>query len=789
MSFNGATSGVVTPNIALGNTFSISAWVNPGVQSQWARIAETQYSPGFYLGVNGSGAQYKLMFNGGSGATGTCGLAYGCAEGGAVTGGWHLVTATFDGTTGRLYVDNALVGSDTFSAPPSTNLPLYIGHYYAANQNVWNGGIDEVRLYNRALTSAEVFAIFAPGQTSSVQISSLVCPVNLGANTSGACTVTLTGAAPAGGAGVTLSNTNAVLTVPASVTIAAGLTSATFNATTTAIASDQSATVTATYSASSANATVGLVASIRVSSLACPANLGPNASGTCTVTLTKAAPAGGAAVTITNTNTVLTVPASVTVAAGLTSATFNATTTAIASDQSAAVTATYNARSANATVGLVASVLVSSLACPANLGPNASGTCTVTLTKAAPAGGAAVTLTNTNTVLTVPASVTVAGGLDRPRDIYNATTTAIASDQSAAVTATYNASSANATVGLVAPVLVSALACNPTSLGSGAGTTCGVTLSKVAPAGGVVVALSSNNALLTTPTLVTVLAGSTTATFTATSGTLTVGQTASVTASYNGSSQSVSISLVPAVQVTSLVCNLTGLMPAGTTTCTVTLPQTVAANTPVSLSSSSPLINVPASVTVPSGSNSAGFNATAAGTIAADTSGVITATLGTTSKTFTLALWSTPTLVSLTCNPTALTVGISGTCTVNLSKSAGAMTVGISSSNVALSAPASVIVPLGAGLGLASFTVTATSVPAGWIILTASWNGAGKSAILTISASNSAHSVTATAQATSISCTPKTLPAGGSRICQVGLTGVEESSTAELQLSSSSDSV
>src|ERR1022692_4350517 len=162
LSFNGTTSDVVTPNIALGNTFSVSAWVNPAVsvESSYARIAETEYAPGFYLGTNASGASYKWIVNGGAGTTGSCGAGYGCAEGGAVSSGWHLVTATFDGTTARLYVDNALVGSDTFSAPPNTNLPLYIGRYYAASLSGWNGAIDEVRLYSRALTSAEVSAIY-----------------------------------------------------------------------------------------------------------------------------------------------------------------------------------------------------------------------------------------------------------------------------------------------------------------------------------------------------------------------------------------------------------------------------------------------------------------------------------------------------------------------------------------------------------------------------------------------------------------------------------------------------
>jgi len=88
-------------------------------------------------------------------------VSYGCAEGGTVTTGWHLVTATFDGTTARLYVDNAQVASDTFSAPPNTNFPLYIGRYYGASAYGWNGAIDEVRLYNRALTPTEVIAIYS----------------------------------------------------------------------------------------------------------------------------------------------------------------------------------------------------------------------------------------------------------------------------------------------------------------------------------------------------------------------------------------------------------------------------------------------------------------------------------------------------------------------------------------------------------------------------------------------------------------------------------------------------
>jgi hypothetical protein len=162
LSFNGNTNDVVTSSIPLGSAFSISAWVNPAVtpQTAYARIAETQYNGGFYLGTNVNGSQYQFIVNTGSGATGSCGAAFGCAIGGTVTSGWHLVTGTFDGSHAILYVDGSQVATETFTSPGNTNFPLYIGRYYAATGYGWNGVIDEVRLYSRALTAAEVQNIF-----------------------------------------------------------------------------------------------------------------------------------------------------------------------------------------------------------------------------------------------------------------------------------------------------------------------------------------------------------------------------------------------------------------------------------------------------------------------------------------------------------------------------------------------------------------------------------------------------------------------------------------------------
>jgi hypothetical protein len=113
--------------------------------------------------MDASGTRFKFLVNGGSGTTGTCGRPLGCAESGTITSGWHLVTATYDGAIGRLYVDGALVASETFTAPANTNYALYIGRYYGGTGSGWNGSMDEVRLYNRALTSAEVAGLSSLG--------------------------------------------------------------------------------------------------------------------------------------------------------------------------------------------------------------------------------------------------------------------------------------------------------------------------------------------------------------------------------------------------------------------------------------------------------------------------------------------------------------------------------------------------------------------------------------------------------------------------------------------------
>ncbi len=168
-------------------------------------------------------------------------------------------------------------------------------------------------------------------------------------------TVTLSGAAPAGGTAVTLSSSNtAAANVPASVTIPAGSISVTFTTTTTSVTASTLVTITAAQGGTTRTAALTVIPVVPVTLSAVSLNptsvTGGNPS-TGTVTLSGAAPAGGTAVTLSSSNTAAAnVPASVTVPAGSISVTFTTTTTSVTASTLVTITAAADAVTRTATV-------------------------------------------------------------------------------------------------------------------------------------------------------------------------------------------------------------------------------------------------------------------------------------------------------------------------------------------------------------------------------------------------------------------------------------------------------
>ncbi len=156
----GAVSGVT-------GDFTVSTWVNPAKNSTWSRVFDfgTGTSAYMFLTLNkNTGLRFAITTSGAGGeqqisSTTTLPLNT-----------WSLVTVTVSGTTGTLYVNDQVVGTN----PGLTRRPANLG---ATTQN-WIGrsqyggdpylaaAVDDFNVYGRALTASEVAAL-AAGQAGS----------------------------------------------------------------------------------------------------------------------------------------------------------------------------------------------------------------------------------------------------------------------------------------------------------------------------------------------------------------------------------------------------------------------------------------------------------------------------------------------------------------------------------------------------------------------------------------------------------------------------------------------
>jgi len=236
-----------------------------------------------------------------------------------------------------------------------------------------------------------------------------------------ACTVTLSGPAPAGGMDVSLQSSASAVAVPGSVQIAGGASSGSFTATVAAVSTAETVVLTATSGANSATLDLQLGAavptlSVNATSLAF-GNLGVDSSSSQSVTLSST---GTTYVTVNS----ATVSGSGFSASG---ATFPLT---LSPGQTATLTVQFEPTSAGAASGALtlssnsstgSSTAISlsgtgvpllhGLSCTSgSMSGAGTDTCTITLNTAAASGGFAVSLASNNTAVTVPASVTVASG-------------------------------------------------------------------------------------------------------------------------------------------------------------------------------------------------------------------------------------------------------------------------------------------------------------------------------------------------------------------------------------------
>jgi subtilase family serine protease len=181
-------------------------------------------------------------------------------------GNWHHIAATRKRSTGqmRLYIDGSQAAALTGGTQSLTAPPRIVFGRIQVNNNPYQGKLDEISIYDRALTSAEVQTISNAGPYGKCSLSSVQSlnlepnPVDAGQSSTG--TVSLRLPAPVNGAIVELSSDSPYVTVPSDLIVPSGNTSGTFLVQTTIPEVDVTALITASYESDSAAASLTVVA-------------------------------------------------------------------------------------------------------------------------------------------------------------------------------------------------------------------------------------------------------------------------------------------------------------------------------------------------------------------------------------------------------------------------------------------------------------------------------------------------------------------------------------------------
>ncbi len=74
---------------------------------------------------------------------------------------WYFLAMRWDGEDVQVFVNESIVGASTYAPPPLANqMPFEIGRHTPVNTEYMNGLIDDIRLYDRALSDAEVQELY-----------------------------------------------------------------------------------------------------------------------------------------------------------------------------------------------------------------------------------------------------------------------------------------------------------------------------------------------------------------------------------------------------------------------------------------------------------------------------------------------------------------------------------------------------------------------------------------------------------------------------------------------------
>ena len=154
LSFDGVNDWVTTPDASsldLTNAMTLEAWVRPSALGGWRTVVFKERPGGVVYGLfadqAGSRPLGQVFIGSERNATGTSALPLNT---------WTHLATTYDGAVVRLYVNGVLTGTTSVSGAMAAST----GVLRLGGNGIWGewfaGLIDEVRIYNRVLSAAEI---------------------------------------------------------------------------------------------------------------------------------------------------------------------------------------------------------------------------------------------------------------------------------------------------------------------------------------------------------------------------------------------------------------------------------------------------------------------------------------------------------------------------------------------------------------------------------------------------------------------------------------------------------
>ena len=181
--FNGKSSGIKAANSAQLNspTTTVSFWVKVNALPAQGEVYLLSFGGWQERWKISLPAHGKVVFSTKS-TTGNTDLDAG--DGNALPlSTWKHVVMIHDGAKDRIFIDGALKAEKIIAAPlNSTVNPLGIGYDPIDGGSFFNGSLDEVQIYNYALSNAEVTALYTAQSTSPATATDLVAEYKLNGN-------------------------------------------------------------------------------------------------------------------------------------------------------------------------------------------------------------------------------------------------------------------------------------------------------------------------------------------------------------------------------------------------------------------------------------------------------------------------------------------------------------------------------------------------------------------------------------------------------------------------------